>query len=90
MPPERSPEAQRERFTVIVEALEEEEHAWLLTVRELPRTWTVTFSQGHIEAAARQRIALDLGCGPHDFDIAVEPRGSLFLERRHERPHPPS
>jgi hypothetical protein len=84
---ERRPEAGRDRFTVVAEEVAAE--AWHLTVRELPDTWTVAFSLDELEHRARQRIALDLGCDPGDFDIVVEPQ-ALFLERRahrRNRPH---
>ena len=45
--------------------------AWHLSVRELPATWTVAFSLDELEARGRERIALDLGCHPDDFDIRV-------------------
>ncbi len=45
--------------------------AWHVTVRELPATWTVAFSLDDIEARSRERIALDLGLHPADFDVEV-------------------
>ena len=57
----------RRRFTVLSEPIGAD--AWHLTVAELPATWTVAFALDEIEARARERIALDLGISPFDFDL---------------------
>jgi hypothetical protein len=58
----------------LAEELEGDEEAWHLTVRELPATWTVAFRLDELEPRARQRIALDLGCEPQDFDVDMVTR----------------
>jgi hypothetical protein len=62
-PPERAV------YTVVAEPLAPD--AWHITVRELPTTWTVAFARSDLDARSRERIALDLGCHPHDFDIRL-------------------
>jgi predicted RNase H-like HicB family nuclease len=64
--PERQP--RRRTFTVDVELVEP--GAWHVAVRELPDTWTVAFDPRDIERRARQRIALDTGLEPDEFDVA--------------------
>lgn len=59
----------RQSYTVIAEAIPR--GAWHLTVVELPATWTVAFGREEVDRRARERIALDLGCHPRDFDIEV-------------------
>jgi hypothetical protein len=63
----------RRRYTLVAEPVA---GAFHITVRELPRTWTVAFGRDQLEQRGRERIALDLGCHPSDFDvrlIEVEP-----------------
>lgn len=69
MPPEPDRRAERPVYTVIVEQMAPD--AWHLTVRELPATWTVAFARHDIEQRSRERIALDLGMHPTDFDVRV-------------------
>jgi len=57
----------RASFTIVAERMAPD--AWHLQVRELPATWTVAFSRAEIEWRARERIAIDLGCHPADFDV---------------------
>ena len=83
MPPIAQPRPRAARFTVVVESVAAD--AWHLTVQELPETWTVAFSADALEANARDRIALDTGLDPSDFEITLVPVGSLFLERRANR-----
>jgi hypothetical protein len=59
----------RQRYTVLAEPIESA--AWHLTVRELPETWTVAFTEDEIDARARQRIAFDLALDPSDVDVSV-------------------
>lgn len=80
MDPERRPQAQRDHFTVMAESIGDD--AWHLTVRELPATWTVAFATDELEGRARQRIALDLGVEPTEFDLSIVHGSGLFLERR--------
>ena len=65
--PQHRPE--RARYTVVAEPMGPE--AWHLTVRELPATWTVGFSRAELESRARERIALDVGGHPDDFDVRI-------------------
>ena len=65
--PERWPE--REHYTVVAEPMGSD--AWHVTVRELPATWTVAFASADLEDRSRERIALDVGCHPLDFDIRI-------------------
>ncbi len=59
----------RESYTVVAEAIPR--GAWHVTVLELPATWTVAFGRDEVDRRARERIALDLGCHPSDFDVEV-------------------
>jgi predicted RNase H-like HicB family nuclease len=59
----------RRRYRAVVEPISE--GAWHVTVRELPKTWTVAFDRSEVERRARHRIALDLGVHPDDFDVVV-------------------
>ena len=63
------PRPERASYTVVAEPMAPD--AWHLTVRELPATWTVAFSRDDLEHRARERIALDLGCHPGDFDVRI-------------------
>ena len=65
--PERWPE--RANYTVVAEPMGSD--AWHLTVHELPATWTVAFAWADLEDRSRERIALDVGCHPDDFDIRI-------------------
>ena len=65
--PQGRPE--RTRYTVVAEAMAPD--AWHITVRELPATWTVAFTRNDLDSRSRERIALDLGCHPDDFDIRL-------------------
>lgn len=56
-------------YTIVAERIGDE--AWHLTVRELPDTWTVAFARDDLERRGRERIALDLGVHPSDFDVRV-------------------
>jgi len=69
MPSEPQPRSDRATYTVVAERMAPE--AWHITVRELPATWTVAFSREDLEQRSRERIALDLGCHPDDFDVRV-------------------
>jgi hypothetical protein len=69
MLPEPQPGSERAVYTVLAEQMGPE--AWHLTVRELPATWTVAFGRDDIEPRARERIALDLGTHPSNFDVRV-------------------
>jgi hypothetical protein len=69
MPGEPEPRMDRAAYTIVAEPMASD--AWHLTVRELPETWTVAFSRDDLELRSRERIALDLGCHPQDFDIRV-------------------
>jgi hypothetical protein len=59
--------------------------AWHIEVRELPQTWTVAFELAEIEQRARQRISLDTGLEPDEFDVTIHRRGDLMVERRSHR-----
>jgi hypothetical protein len=61
--------AERSLYTVVAEPMAAD--AWHITVLELPATWTVAFARGDLEARGRERIALDLGCHPDDFDVRL-------------------
>ena len=61
--------AKRASYTVVAEPMGAD--AWHVTVRELPATWTVAFTRAGLESRARERIALDLGCHPSDFDVRL-------------------
>jgi hypothetical protein len=69
MPSEPQQRSERAAYTVIAERMAAE--AWHITVRELPATWTVAFARADLEQRSRERIALDLGCHPADFDVRV-------------------
>jgi hypothetical protein len=73
------PNAKRAHFTL---ALEPVGDSWHVTVRELPRTWTVAFSTEEIEDRARNRISLDTGLDTRDFDVTFDPYPRPFIERR--------
>ena len=60
---------ERARYTVVAEPMGRD--AWHLTVRELPDTWTVAFARDELEKRARERIALDIGGHPEDFDVHI-------------------
>ncbi|HKG55934.1 MAG TPA: hypothetical protein VKA85_01660 [Candidatus Limnocylindrales bacterium] len=77
---ERSP---RPRFTVVVEPVGD--GAWQLNVRERPASWTVAFAADEIEQRAIDRITLDTGLRPDEFDVEIDAPPPLFLERRAER-----
>jgi hypothetical protein len=63
------PRTERLSYTVVAEPMAAD--AWHVTVRELPATWTVAFSREDLEGRARERIALDCGCHPDDFDVRI-------------------
>jgi len=69
MPSEPQPRSERASYTVVAEWVAGD--AWHITVRELPATWTVAFSHEDLEPRSRERIALDLGCHPDDFDVRL-------------------
>jgi predicted RNase H-like HicB family nuclease len=63
------PVPDRQHYTVVAERIDGD--AWHVTIRELPRTWTVAFTLDEIEWRARQRIAYDLWIDPSGFDVTV-------------------
>ena len=69
MPHRPLPREARATYTVMAEPMGAD--AWHITVRELPDTWTVAFRRDDFEARSRERIALDLGCHPEDFDVQL-------------------
>lgn len=69
MSSEPSAQDDRDNYSIVAERIAPD--AWHLTVRELPRTWTVAFGRAELEPRARERIALDTGCHPRDFDIRI-------------------
>ena len=69
MASEPHPRPGRASYTVVADPMAPD--AWHITVRELPATWTVAFAREDLDARARERIALDVGCHPDDFDIRI-------------------